>query len=229
MTPIPLETPLDPVEARVLGVLIEKELTTPDQYPLSVNALVAGANQKSNRHPVMDLADAEVAAALERLRRRFLAGASYGTGQRVERYHQTAGPLLDAERPALAVHAELLLRGPQTQGELRSRAGRMHPFASLEELGRVLQALEAKGQVVHVPPPPGARAAAWASTLVPTDALATAPSRGEGVSPPARRTPEAAHAPALEGRVAALESEVARLGGLLDELLTELGRPPRVS
>src|SRR5262245_48766986 len=110
MTP---EARLDRVEARILGVLIEKELATPDQYPLSLNALVAGCNQRSNRDPVLELPEGEVLAGIERLRKRALVGASHASGSRVERYRQSAGAAFELAPPELAVLAELLLRGAQ--------------------------------------------------------------------------------------------------------------------
>src|SRR5262245_9738614 len=119
-----LDILLDPIESRLFGVLIEKALTTPDQYPLSVNAAVNGANQKSNRDPVLTLEEPEVASALQRLEKKYMARLVFPGGSRVEKYCHNGKDALGLDAPALAVLAELLLRGPQSPGELRGRAGR---------------------------------------------------------------------------------------------------------
>src|SRR6185312_14596512 len=126
-------THLTPIESRVLGVLIEKATTTPEQYPLSLNALTNGANQKNNRDPVLSVSDDEVFDAVESLREKQLAVRVDQVGSRVHKYKHTAGEILRCSGAQLAVLAELLLRGPQTQGELRGRASRMHPIATLED------------------------------------------------------------------------------------------------
>ena len=127
-----MEILLDAVEARVLGALIEKDLTTPEYYPLSLNALTNACNQKTNREPVTNYDDATVAAAIERLRSERMAAAVTGAGSRVEKYaHRLADNFNFSERE-LAILAVLLLRGPQTPGELRQRADRMHSFDDLE-------------------------------------------------------------------------------------------------
>ncbi|NOT31013.1 MAG: DUF480 domain-containing protein, partial [Planctomycetes bacterium] len=130
---------LDALEARILGVLIEKETTTPDQYPLSLNALSSGCNQKSNRDPVLELSDSEIVAGIERLRRKSLVGASHASGSRTERYKHAAGAVWQLTPGELAVIAELLLRGAQMPGELRSRADRMSRFETLEALAATLE------------------------------------------------------------------------------------------
>jgi uncharacterized protein len=130
---------LDAIEARILGSLMEKSVVTPDQYPLSLNALVNACNQKSSRDPVMDLTEAEVQDAVDALRRRYLVREQSGFGSRVVKYHYRLGNdeiggfrFSDAER---AVVCLLLLRGPQTPGELRARSGRLHEFAGIDEGG----------------------------------------------------------------------------------------------
>jgi hypothetical protein len=213
---------IDAVEARILGVLIEKEYTTPEQYPLSLNALAAGCNQKSNRDPVLELSDSEVTAGIERLRRKGLVGAAHAAGARVERYRHAAGAVWSLERPELAVVAELLLRGAQMPGELRGRADRMNRFESLEALAATLEALRAKGFVRRLEPLPGARAPQWEQIVAErgTSAPAAAPARTpieEGAHPLPRPAPQAPQASSLEARVAALEAEVARLSRLFQE------------
>ncbi len=155
-TPPPAESsakwrPLPASERRVLGVLIEKGKTTPDQYPMSLNGLVAGCNQKSNRYPQMELDADEIQAALDRLRS-LGAVAEVQGGSRVPRYRHFAYEWLGVNKTELAVMAELLLRGTQTEGDLRGRAGRMEPIADVAALRPVLDALKAKGLVISLTP-----------------------------------------------------------------------------
>jgi uncharacterized protein YceH (UPF0502 family) len=215
---------LDALEARILGVLIEKETTTPEQYPLSLNSLVAGCNQKSNRDPVLELSDAEVTSGIERLRRKSLVGAAHASGSRVERYKHMAGVVWQLSPGELAVMAELLLRGAQMPGELRSRADRMSRFESLEALSATLESLRGKGFVRRLEPLPGARAPQWEQIVAARDVQAathtpTRTSLAEGAYPIAHAPETAAPPPRaenpLEARVAALEAEVARLRQLL--------------
>ena len=131
---------LDPVEARVLGALIEKEATTPEYYPLSMNALVNACNQKSNREPVVQYDEDSVADAIERLRAKRLAYIITGSG-RVDKYSQRISETLNMGRREVAVLCILLLRGPQTLGEIKDRSERMFAFADSEELERVLDKL----------------------------------------------------------------------------------------
>lgn len=131
---------LTEVEARVLGVLIEKQLTTPDYYPLSMNALINACNQKSNRDPHMDLTEANVDHALRSLEKQELAGRADSDG-RVTKYEHRLQEAFNFDRREVAILCELLLRGPQTPGELRSRASRMHPFEDLTQIQSALQRL----------------------------------------------------------------------------------------
>lgn len=135
-----MEIVLNQVEARVLGCLIEKELTTPEYYPLSLNALTNACNQKSNRDPVMALEEGEVVRALDGLRFKQLALVS-GDGGRVPKYRHILAEKMQLVQPEMALVCELLLRGPQTVGELRTRAERMHPFADLAAVEEILQEL----------------------------------------------------------------------------------------
>lgn len=134
-----MNLPLNEVEARILGSLVEKELTTPEYYPLSLNALTNACNQKSNRDPVMALGEEEIVRSLDKLRMKGIARQS-GEGGRVPKYCHCLGEKLAP--PELAIIAELLLRGPQTLGELRSRAERMSPFAGTEAVEEALQELQ---------------------------------------------------------------------------------------
>ncbi len=147
---------LDPIEIRVIGSLMEKSMITPEHYPLSLNALVNACNQKSSREPVMDLAERQVVEALDRLQRRYLVREKSTFGARVAKYHyrlcnDEIGDFRfsEAER---AVVCLLLLRGPQTPGELRSRAGRMYAFADVDEVEDTLNALRHYEQGPFVAP-----------------------------------------------------------------------------
>lgn len=158
---------INAVEARLLGVLLEKAMTTPDAYPLSLNAAVNGANQKSNRHPVMELDEDAAQEALEGLVDKSLAKRVFPGHSRVEKFAHTAGARLGLNSAALAVLAELMLRGPQTVGELRTRARRMAPLESLEVVEGILRQLDEQRLCRQLPPEPGGRAERYAQTLCP--------------------------------------------------------------
>jgi uncharacterized protein YceH (UPF0502 family) len=153
-SPTPTAWPaLTAVERRVLGVLVEKAKTTPDAYPLSVNALVTGCNQKSNRDPVVCLADLEVEDALAACQQKGLVTRiSNVGGSRVVRWRHNLYELWHVEKVDLAILAELLLRGPQTEGELRGRADRMEPITDLDALRGLLKPLVQRGLVVYLTP-----------------------------------------------------------------------------
>src|SRR5262249_14929178 len=141
-------TPLHTRERRILGVLVEKAKTTPDIYPLSVNALVTGCNQKSNREPMMALRDEEVEELLEGLQKRGLV--SRVTGGRVERWRHHLYEVWNVNKVELAILAELLLRGAQTEGELRVRASRMEPIADVDALRAALGPMKQRGLIVYL-------------------------------------------------------------------------------
>lgn len=221
------ELRLNPHEARVLGVLIEKELTTPDQYPLSLNATVLGCNQKSNRDPRTDYTEPEVVVALQGLAAKHLSGRSMPAGSRVERHRHNALPTLGVTLVEAAVLAELFMRGPQQPGELRTRVSRMSPIESQEQLASLLDGLAAKGYVRNLGRRSGERAERWGQTLAPGEpadaeraheavqALAPAtPSASTPTppSPPAAAGGVEARMAALEERVAAIEKTLADLG-----------------
>lgn len=197
---------LTPVEARILGVLIEKSKVTPDAYPLTVNSLAAGCNQKTSREPVMTLADSEIQAALEELRHRVLVMESYGASGRVLRYAHNFTKVYGIPAAATDLLAVLMLRGPQTASELRANCERLHHFADASAVEAYLEELasrEAGPLAVKLPRQPGAREQRWAHLLC-----------GEPALP--AFTPAAASD--LEQRVATLEREVAELRVLLDGL-----------
>ena len=201
-------------EARLLGVLYEKERTTPDQYPLSLHALTAGANQKSNRDPVSDWSEAEVLVGLTGLIHKGLAGKVSIANSRVDKYRQNAREGLNIGDGKLAVLAELLMRGPQTVGELRTRASRMHEFSSTDAVLGELAAMALDGIVRRIDAPPGSRAERWMQLLCP--GLHPIPSSDESAPAEAR-----VHAgqPVMAERVASLEARVE----VLERALKELG------
>src|SRR6476661_6490519 len=129
---------LNETEARIVGALVEKQLTTPEYYPLTLNALVNACNQKNNRDPVMSLSESEVSTGLEHLRDRNLVYIFYGSTSRVPKYKHMLPTYYELEPSEVAVMAVLMLRGPQTLGELRERTGRLHQFSGLGEVQETL-------------------------------------------------------------------------------------------
>ena len=217
---------LSELEIRVLGCLMEKELTTPENYPLSLNALVSACNQKSNREPVLSLSEAEVLRGLEALGARGLARLTT-TGGRVAKYRHSVSEKLGLEPAARAVLAELLLRGPQTVGELRNRAERMVEMADLAALEGILTQLRQFGPplVTRLPRQAGHKEQRWAqlfsgSPEVAEEEEAFADAAGEAVEKPATDR-RAAPAPGNE-RLAQLEAEVGSLRGEIAALRQEL-------
>jgi len=207
-----METVLNPCEIRVLGCLVEKELATPEYYPLTLNALTAACNQKSNRHPVMALEEANVVRALDSLRMKGFARQS-AEGVRAAKYCHCLAEKLLLEPPELAVLAELLVRGPQTVGELRTRTERMYPFADLVAVEEVLRLLMERDEplVVRLPRQPGRKEQRHAHLFagVPEGEVEEHVAPSEGAQLQVR---------AEEGRVARLEEEVAALRTEVDQL-----------
>jgi uncharacterized protein YceH (UPF0502 family) len=196
---------LNPDESRVLGVLIEKATTTPEQYPLSLNAVTNGANQKNNRDPVRSMSEDECFEALESLRTKSVVIRVDQAGSRVPKYRHNLLDVLHTRTGEQAILAELLLRGPQTIGELRGRASRMSPMESLEVAQGLVQALISREEplVKEYPPSPGSRAGRYVQLLCPDlhamESIAVA------------ATPSAEPAQSLAGRVAKLEAEMLEL------------------
>lgn len=205
-----MPTELNEVEARVLGCLIEKSFTTPELYPLTLNALVNACNQKSSREPVMTLEEATVAAGLHSLIEKTLAGRLHEPGSRVPKFMHHAEMVLtgtDTDKP-VALMGVLLLRGPQTSGELKTRTERMAQFSSPAEVESLLQDLANRPEplVAKLPKGPGQKEARWRQLW--SGGAAPAPSAAPvavGAPPATNRLDE------LEKRVAALEEAVARL------------------
>jgi uncharacterized protein YceH (UPF0502 family) len=219
MSETSLDIQLDPYEARIFGVLVEKALTTPDQYPLTLNAVTNGANQKSNRDPVLSLDEVEVAGALQRLESKYMVRKVFPGNSRVEKYCHNGKDALNLETSALAVLAELLMRGPQTPGDLRARAHRMTPLPSQADLSAVLDQLMARGFVRQLGPSPGSRAERYVQVLSPDLHPLEAPAGAYA----ADRAPSTPPAPALAARVEALEAEVERLRQQVHALAERLG------
>jgi uncharacterized protein YceH (UPF0502 family) len=214
---------LDAYEARLFGVLVEKALTTPEQYPLTVNAALNGANQKSNRDPVLALEEDQVAMALERLVQKYLARKVFPGNSRVEKYCHNGKDGLGLEPAELAIIAELLVRGPQTAGELRTRASRMRLIESLDQLTSILEPLIERGFVQRLAPAPGSRAERYAQLLSPGLHRPDAPQpphAGASLEAPGPATPVAD----LAARVEALEAEVERLRQQCRTLAAKLGQ-----
>jgi uncharacterized protein YceH (UPF0502 family) len=199
---------ITPVEARVLGSLIEKEISTPEYYPLSLNALVNACNQKNNREPVMHLEEQEVRDALRALDHRQLAGQARGADSRVTKYEHHIQEVFNFTRGETAVLCELLLRGPQTPGELRNRGERLYRFEEVSDVLSVLQRLMQRepALVAVLPRQPGAREVRYTHLLCGEPALPSA-SPGESVS-----------GPLAPDRLLQLEAEVAQLRQELAEL-----------
>jgi uncharacterized protein YceH (UPF0502 family) len=184
--------PLHPVEIRVLGALIEKDITTPEYYPLTVNSLQNACNQKSSRDPIVQFDEQTVEQALELLKNKQLVFRVSGAGHRVEKFGHRLGETLNLGRREMALLCVLMLRGPQTVGELRGRTERMHDFNDLEEVERVLETLEKSDLVAR------ASRGRWAQLLGGQPEEDPAPVQSTV------RTP-------LEERVATLERDLARL------------------
>jgi uncharacterized protein YceH (UPF0502 family) len=201
-----VDRPLTQAEVRVLGSLIEKEVTTPDTYPLSLNALVNACNQSSNREPVMQLDEDAVAAAIEGLRQQNLARVIRTSGSRVNKYQQLMSTRMDLEAPEVAVMCVLMLRGPQTVGELRTRTDRLHGFGSLEDVEATLGVLSIRNPplVVRLPRHPGQKEQRYAQLMAGEVTY-------EEPTAEAPRPPGADRIGKLEETVAELRREVADL------------------
>jgi len=225
---------ITPHEARVLGVLVEKAHTTPAQYPLTLNGLTVGSNQKNNRLPTTNLSEDQVFDAVEGLRKKGLVREVQLSGSRVAKFRHLAREALGVETPALVILTELMLRGPESLGDIRQNAGRMHPLESLESVKAVLDELASRPEplVREYPPPPGSRAKLYRQLLAP-DAHAEPSLRGGGVGggggeadeDEAASVQHVTHAArvGLEARVEKLEAEVAMLRAAVRALATELG------
>jgi uncharacterized protein YceH (UPF0502 family) len=197
---------VDPVEIRVLGCLIEKQRTTPDAYPLSLNALRLACNQTTNRDPVVDYEEREIKAALDRMSHRGWTRFASSAGSRALKYRQLLDEALQLSEQELVLLAVLMLRGPQTLGELKQRSERMHRFESLAHVAQTLDGLAARELVARLDRQPGQKEERYAQLLGGAEAA------------------EAPAAVAEDGhdRIAGLEERLARLEQAFDELVARL-------
>jgi uncharacterized protein len=195
------------LETRVLGTLAEKQHTVPDSYPLTLNALVSGCNQKTSRSPVMDAGESEVQSALDSLKRaNFVMETS---GGRVSRYEQNLQRVLQVPSQSAALLTSLMLRGPQTAGELRISCERLHAFSDISAVEGFLNELAARpagALVVLLPRQPGARESRWAHLL-----------SGAPAAEAVAAAPEAQREDSLKARVERLEAQVAELRNLINQ------------
>ena len=204
----------DAVEIRILGCLVEKQRTTPDQYPLSLNALRLACNQATNREPVVDYDEATIRSAVERLSRRGWVRLASGPGSRVAKYRHLLDDALGRVPSQLALLAVLMLRGPQTPGELKQRVERLYPYGSIEDVQAALDALADAELVERLPRRPGQSQDRWRQLLGGDGEgvrAETEPQRSSNVeSVYQTQTP-------LEERVARLEAQVAELQRVLEQ------------
>ena len=214
-----MSTILTENEIRVLGALIEKQITTPEYYPLTLNSLTAACNQKNNRNPVMSLAEADVERALDSLREKNLAYVFHGSTSRVPKYKHVAPEVLQLSAAELAAMCVLMLSGPQTVGELRTRGARLYDFKGVEEVDETVHALatrESDPMVVKLPRQPGQKDARFAHLLAGELAAETivesvAPSR------PARREHEVDRVSNLEAQIQTLTKQIEGLTAQFEE------------
>lgn len=216
--------PLSMVERRILGVLVEKAKTTPDAYPLSLNALLTGANQKSNRDPVLNLSQESLEEALPGLQKKGVVMKL--TGGRVIRWRHYLYEAWNVDKVEISVLAELLLRGPQTEGELRTRASRMEPIDDLDGLRNVLKPLVERGLVVYLTPPGKRGTILTHGFHAPQDleklkakhaAEAEQPEEGEP-APRASSPEDAARVAAVEAGLAEVRTEITALRSMVTDM-----------
>lgn len=208
-----MATILTDIETRVLGALVEKQVTTPEYYPLTLNALTLACNQKNNRYPVTSYTESQVSAAVESLREKNLAYVFYGSTSRVPKYKHVMPEVLHLNHAEVAVMCVLMLRGPQTPGELRGNASRLHEFGGLDEVENTLNALISRDEdplVVRLPRQAGQKEVRFAQLLsgeVPVDVVAD-------VQP---RVSQREVREALEQKVERLGTELEKLRQEFDE------------
>jgi len=219
--PLPV---LSPLERRILGVLVEKAKTTPDSYPLTLNSLITGCNQKSNREPVMDVSDTEVEEAIPNLKKLGYMQQILGSG-RTDKFRHSLYDAWRLDKVQLAIITELLLRGAQSEGDLRGRASRMEPIADLDTLRPIVKTLADRGMVMYLTPE-GRRGTIVTHGFHTTEELHLLKSRAErwAVEEPVSTSPRSAQAPsAVEQRLASLEQAVTELREQVADLKRQLG------
>ena len=216
----------DPVELRVLGCLLEKQRTTPDQYPLTLNALRNACNQTTNRDPVVAYEESEIRDALQRLARRGWTRLASGAGSRAPKYRQLFDTELGLADDEVAVLCVLMLRGPQTQGELKQRTERLHRFDELADVHRTLDELGRRELAERLARRPGQKEERYRHLLgsdAPKDTPVVGDSGSPPTAPPMSPAPPAARSPGgLDARIEALEADVRRLRAELGALRARL-------
>jgi uncharacterized protein len=215
---------LTPVQSRIVGCLIEKEMATPDNYPLTMNALLAACNQTSNRNPVTKLEEPTVSNALENLRAMQVVRIVYSRSNRADKFRHVLDEMLGLEPAHMALLSVLMLRGPQTASELRSRTERLHPFASQDEVDQALRELAGRNEplVARLERRPGQKENRWAHLLGGdlAEALAGDDDDGPDDARPTQRTDRIA---VLEDAVAELRADLERLQASHRRLVEKLG------
>jgi uncharacterized protein len=206
---------LTAIEVRILGSLIEKEATTPDSYPLSLNALTNACNQTSNRDPIMDVAEDAVRWAINNLRQQSLVRAQQGIGSRVMKYHHLMTERMSLDAPSLAVLCALILRGPQTTGEIRGRTHRLTEFANLSDVETTLNELVTQGFVVELSRQPGQKEVRY------THLLSGPPDTQTTVSVPVHEEDE--RVASLEATIAEVRQELADLRARFEAFERQFG------
>lgn len=212
-----MESMLNEIEARILGCLIEKQTTTPDYYPLTLNATTNACNQKSNRFPVMQISEASVDHGLDTLREKHFVSKLHEAGSRVPKFQHEMDRRLDLEKGEIAVLAELMLRGPQTPGEIKTRASRMHPFGDLSEVEAIIEKLGSgeDPKVTRLERQPGQKESRYAQLLC---ASKIEPAQQQPDAPTRVRVAPASEASSeLKEEVAALRRELDNLRREFDE------------
>jgi uncharacterized protein YceH (UPF0502 family) len=216
---------LTPVQSRVVGCLIEKEMATPDNYPLTMNALLAACNQTSNRTPVTKLDEATVGNALQNLRAMNIVRIVYSRSNRADKYRHVLDEMLALEPADLALLSVLMLRGPQTAGELRTRTERLHPFASQEEVDDALRQLAGRSEplVARLERRPGQKESRWAHLLGGDLGEVLAGDEEDDGPSDGARPARVDRLAALEDAVAGLRADLERLEAAYRDLVARLG------
>lgn len=212
--------PLTEVEARIVGSLVEKQLTTPEYYPLTLNALTAACNQKSNRDPVVSYDETTIMNAIDALRDKNLVYLYYGSSSRTVKYKHMLPSVYDLDAAGVAIVTVLLLRGPQTIGELRERTGRLHEFGGLGEVQETLDSLTKRDEplIVKLERQPGQKEARYAHLLSGEVAqLAFAPSTHQARTTASGSSDGSGRVEKLESEVEALRTELAEFRAMFDE------------
>jgi uncharacterized protein YceH (UPF0502 family) len=216
---------LTPVQSRIVGCLIEKEMATPDNYPLTMNALLAACNQTTNRNPVTKLEEPTVSNALENLRAMQVVRIVYSRSNRADKFRHVLGEMLALEPEHLALLSVLMLRGPQTASELRTRTERLHPFASQEEVDEALRQLAGRNEplVARLERRPGQKESRWAHLLGGDLAEVLAGDHDDDQTDDSRPTSRTDRLTALEEAVADLRADLERLQVSHRSLVAKLG------